>query len=119
MSEPAVRPAPAQARTGGHLWAPALFVTGILALAFHLRGAGVPVLWRCGRGGPGRVAAAGAGCGAGLAAPVAVPDHTGRPGRRPIGRPAAGEGFQARTRLASHGLHGAAEPDLLRCALVA
>ena len=39
MSEPAVRPAPAQARTGGHLWAPALFVTGILALAFNLRGA--------------------------------------------------------------------------------
>jgi MFS transporter, CP family, cyanate transporter len=39
MSEPAVRPAPAQARTGGHLWAPALFVIGILALAFNLRGA--------------------------------------------------------------------------------
>ena len=39
MSEPAVRPAPAQARTGGHLWAPALFVTGMLALAFNLRGA--------------------------------------------------------------------------------
>ena len=39
MSEPAVRPAPAQARTGGHLWAPALFVTGILALSFNLRGA--------------------------------------------------------------------------------
>ena len=39
MSEPAVRPAPAQARTGGHLWAPVLFVTGILALAFNLRGA--------------------------------------------------------------------------------
>jgi len=26
MSEPAVRPAAAQARTGGHLWAPALFM---------------------------------------------------------------------------------------------
>jgi CP family cyanate transporter-like MFS transporter len=39
MSEPAVRPAPSQARTGGHLWAPALFVIGILALAFNLRGA--------------------------------------------------------------------------------
>jgi MFS transporter, CP family, cyanate transporter len=39
MSEPAVRPAPAQARTGGHHWAPALFVTGIFALAFNLRGA--------------------------------------------------------------------------------
>ena len=39
MSEPAVRPAPAQARTGGHLWVPALFVTGILVLAFNLRGA--------------------------------------------------------------------------------
>src|SRR5215831_18691248 len=39
MSEPAVRRAPAQARTGGHLWAPALFVIGILALAFNLRGA--------------------------------------------------------------------------------
>ncbi len=39
MSEPAVRPAQAQARTGGHLWAPVLFVTGILALAFNLRGA--------------------------------------------------------------------------------
>jgi CP family cyanate transporter-like MFS transporter len=37
MSEPAVRPA--QARTGGHLWAPALFVTGMFALAFNLRGA--------------------------------------------------------------------------------
>ena len=39
MSEPAVRPAPAQARTGSYLWALALFVTGILALAFNLRGA--------------------------------------------------------------------------------
>src|SRR6516165_1063218 len=39
MSEPAVRPVPAQARTGGHLWAPALFVIGMLALAFNLRGA--------------------------------------------------------------------------------
>src|SRR5215469_10931080 len=39
MSEPAVRPAPAQARTGGHLWAPELFVTGMFALAFNLRGA--------------------------------------------------------------------------------
>src|SRR5262249_16291755 len=39
MSEPAVRPASAQARTGGHLWAPALFVTGMLALAFTRRGA--------------------------------------------------------------------------------
>jgi MFS transporter, CP family, cyanate transporter len=39
MSEPTVRRALAQARNGGHLWAPALFVTGILALAFNLRGA--------------------------------------------------------------------------------
>ena len=39
MSEPAVRPAPAKARTGGRAWAPALFMTGILALAFNLRGA--------------------------------------------------------------------------------
>jgi CP family cyanate transporter-like MFS transporter len=39
MSEPAVRPAPAKARTGGRTWAPVLFVTGILALAFNLRGA--------------------------------------------------------------------------------
>ena len=40
-------------------------------------------------------------------------------GGGPLGRPAAGEGPQAHTRLASHGLHGAAEPDLLLCALVA
>jgi CP family cyanate transporter-like MFS transporter len=39
MPEPAVRPVPAKARTGGRAWAPALFVTGILALAFNLRGA--------------------------------------------------------------------------------
>jgi MFS transporter, CP family, cyanate transporter len=39
MSEPAVRPAPAEARTGRHAWAAALFVAGILALAFNLRGA--------------------------------------------------------------------------------
>ena len=39
MSEPAVRPAPAEARTGRHTWAAALFVAGILALAFNLRGA--------------------------------------------------------------------------------
>jgi MFS transporter, CP family, cyanate transporter len=39
MSEPAVRPAPAKARTGGRTWALALFVAGILALAFNLRGA--------------------------------------------------------------------------------
>jgi len=39
MSEPAVRPVPAKARTGGRNWAFALFVTGILALAFNLRGA--------------------------------------------------------------------------------
>ena len=39
MSEPAVRPAPAKARPGGGTWAFALFVTGILALAFNLRGA--------------------------------------------------------------------------------
>jgi len=39
MSEPAVRPAPAEARTGRHTWAVALFVAGILALAFNLRGA--------------------------------------------------------------------------------
>jgi len=39
MSEPALRPAPAKARTGGRTWALALFVTGILALAFNLRGA--------------------------------------------------------------------------------
>jgi CP family cyanate transporter-like MFS transporter len=39
MSEPALRPAPAKARTSGRIWAPALFVTGILALAFNLRGA--------------------------------------------------------------------------------
>jgi CP family cyanate transporter-like MFS transporter len=39
MSEPGVRRAPAKARTGGRSWAPALFVTGILALAFNLRGA--------------------------------------------------------------------------------
>ncbi len=39
MSEPAVRPAPAKTRTGGRAWAPALFMTGILALAFNLRGA--------------------------------------------------------------------------------
>jgi CP family cyanate transporter-like MFS transporter len=39
MSEPAVRPAPAEARTGHHTWAAALFVAGILALAFNLRGA--------------------------------------------------------------------------------
>jgi MFS transporter, CP family, cyanate transporter len=37
MSEPAVRPAQAKARTGGRAWAPALFVVGILALAFNLR----------------------------------------------------------------------------------
>jgi len=39
MSEPAVRPAPAEARTGRHTWAAALFVAGIVALAFNLRGA--------------------------------------------------------------------------------
>ena len=39
MSEPAVRPAPAEARTGRHTWAAALFVTGMIALAFNLRGA--------------------------------------------------------------------------------
>jgi CP family cyanate transporter-like MFS transporter len=39
MSEPGVRPATAKARTGGRSWAAALFVTGILALAFNLRGA--------------------------------------------------------------------------------
>jgi MFS transporter, CP family, cyanate transporter len=39
MSEPAVRPAPAEARTGRHTWAVALFVAGIVALAFNLRGA--------------------------------------------------------------------------------
>jgi CP family cyanate transporter-like MFS transporter len=39
MSEPAVRPAPAEARTGRHTWAAALFAAGILALAFNLRGA--------------------------------------------------------------------------------
>src|SRR5262250_817247 len=39
MSEPAVRPAPAEARTGRRTWAAALFVAGILALAFNLRGA--------------------------------------------------------------------------------
>ena len=39
MSEPAVRPAPAEARTSRHTWAVALFVAGILALAFNLRGA--------------------------------------------------------------------------------
>ncbi len=39
MSEPAVRPAPAKARTGRCAWAPALFVAGIAALAFNLRGA--------------------------------------------------------------------------------
>src|SRR5229473_4706227 len=39
MSEPAVRPAPAKARTGRRAWAPALFVAGIAALAFNLRGA--------------------------------------------------------------------------------
>ena len=39
MSEPAVRPAPAKARTGRHTWAAALFVAGIVALAFNLRGA--------------------------------------------------------------------------------
>jgi CP family cyanate transporter-like MFS transporter len=39
MSEPAVRPAPAEARTGRHTWAVALFVAGMVALAFNLRGA--------------------------------------------------------------------------------
>jgi CP family cyanate transporter-like MFS transporter len=39
MSEPAVRPAPDRARTGRRAWAPALFVTGMVALAFNLRGA--------------------------------------------------------------------------------
>jgi CP family cyanate transporter-like MFS transporter len=39
MSEPAVRPAPAEARTGRRTWAAALFVAGIVALAFNLRGA--------------------------------------------------------------------------------
>jgi CP family cyanate transporter-like MFS transporter len=39
MSEPAVRPAPAEARTGRHTWAAALFAAGIVALAFNLRGA--------------------------------------------------------------------------------
>jgi len=39
MSEPTVRPAPEKARTGGRSWAPALFVPGIVALAFNLRGA--------------------------------------------------------------------------------
>jgi MFS transporter, CP family, cyanate transporter len=39
MSEPAVRPVPAKARTGSRAWAPALFVAGMLALAFNLRGA--------------------------------------------------------------------------------
>ena len=39
MSEPAVRPAPAKARTGRHTWVAALFVAGIVALAFNLRGA--------------------------------------------------------------------------------
>ena len=38
MSEPAVRP-PAEARTGRRTWAAALFVAGIVALAFNLRGA--------------------------------------------------------------------------------
>jgi CP family cyanate transporter-like MFS transporter len=39
MPEPTVRPAPAKARTGGRSWGFALFVTGILALSFNLRGA--------------------------------------------------------------------------------
>jgi CP family cyanate transporter-like MFS transporter len=39
MSEPAVRPAPAKARTGRRTWAAALFVAGIVVLAFNLRGA--------------------------------------------------------------------------------
>src|SRR5215813_1727421 len=39
MSEPAVRPAPAEARTGRRIWVAALFVPGIVALAFNLRGA--------------------------------------------------------------------------------
>jgi len=39
MSEPAVRPAPAKARTGRRTSAAALFVAGIVALAFNLRGA--------------------------------------------------------------------------------
>ena len=39
MSEPAVRPAPAEARTGRHTWVAALFLAGIVALAFNLRGA--------------------------------------------------------------------------------
>jgi MFS transporter, CP family, cyanate transporter len=39
MSEPAVRPAPAEARTGRRTWAAALFVVGIVALALNLRGA--------------------------------------------------------------------------------
>jgi CP family cyanate transporter-like MFS transporter len=39
MSEPAVRPAPAEARTGRRTWAAVLFMAGIVALAFNLRGA--------------------------------------------------------------------------------
>jgi CP family cyanate transporter-like MFS transporter len=39
MSEPAVRPDRPKARAGGRSWGHALFVTGILALAFNLRGA--------------------------------------------------------------------------------
>jgi MFS transporter, CP family, cyanate transporter len=39
MSEPAVRPAPAKARTGRRTLAATLFVAGIVALAFNLRGA--------------------------------------------------------------------------------
>ncbi|MBO0814143.1 MAG: MFS transporter [Actinobacteria bacterium] len=39
MSEPAVRPAPAEARTGRRTWAGVLFMAGIVALAFNLRGA--------------------------------------------------------------------------------
>ncbi len=83
------------------------------------RGPGVPGFRRVAPADPRAVGAARPRRGAGMAAPVAVPDGTGQPGRRPASTQATSEDVQAPAGMAGHGLHGAAEPDLLHSALVA
>src|SRR6266568_3545169 len=83
------------------------------------RGAGVPGIRGLGVADAGNVGAASHCGGAGVAAARAVPDGSGQPGRVPAGPAATREGVQAPARMAGDGLHGTAEPDLLRCALVA